>query len=42
MAVIKITDSKVNLPPLVQVSIGRNSKIYKVNSLSLIYNKPVI
>lgn len=42
MAVVKITDNKANLPPVIKVTIGRASNIIKVNTTSVIYNKPVI
>jgi hypothetical protein len=41
MAVIQITDSK-NLPPIIQVTIGRKATNYKVKTTSIIYNKSVI
>ena len=42
MAVIQIADFKNQLPPIVQVTIGRNTTNYKVNETTKIYNKPVI
>lgn len=42
MAVIKISDVKTNLPPIVKITIGRQSAFHKVKATSKIYNKPVI
>lgn len=34
MAIVKVADNKVNLPPVMRVKIGTSSTNYKVNSLS--------
>lgn len=42
MAVIKVTDNKSNLPTILKVTIGRSVELIKVNTTSIIYNKPMI
>jgi hypothetical protein len=38
MAVIKISDDKSGLPPIIKISIGNKSTMIKINSKSVIQN----
>jgi hypothetical protein len=42
MAVIKVSDSKTSLPPIIRISIGRASVLRRVSRITNIFNKPVV
>ena len=41
MAVIRISDVKP-YPSIIKITIGRGSELVRTNTLSIIYNKPMI